>query len=476
MKNLSLPELLKSVLRRPLWFALPVVVMVGLAFGALRTIVPIYRASTLIMVEPQKVPADYVKATVTSTMEERLKTIQQQITNRDNLERIIRETGLYPDLRLAGGAIHDDAIQQARRDLAVETQGTTVFRVYFQSPDPEKAAATANRVAELFITGNLALREKQAEGTSSFLDAELGETKRKLEAQEAKMASFKRYYMGELPEQRETNLRAIEQLQSKLQINLDALDKAELRRMSIQREIAAYRPPQQQSVLAGPTGPTRREQLRAELIALRAQYTDRHPEVVRKLQEIEALERAGEEPPPPPPAVAAQPAQVVDPVLRSQLAAVEDEIRRLVGERERIQADSSRLQGRLENTPGVEQQLLSLTRDYENIQGSYQSLLNKRIEARLAENLEKRRQSEQFTILERAIPPGEPYYPQPTLFLALGLAAGGLLGLGLALLREHTDQTYTDVEQLQHAFAGVPVLATIPQLGRGAEPRARRRR
>ena len=53
------------------------------------------------LVEPQKVPADYVKPTVTTSIEERLRTIEPQIKNRDNMERIIREMDLYPELRAA---------------------------------------------------------------------------------------------------------------------------------------------------------------------------------------------------------------------------------------------------------------------------------------------------------------------------------------------------------------------------------------
>jgi len=110
----------------------------------------------------------------------------------------------------------------------------------------------------------------------------------------------------------------------------------------------------------------------------------------------------------------------------------------------------------------VEQELLSLSRDYDNIKKSYDELLTKRIEARLAENLEKSRQGEQFTILEKAVPPADPYAPNPLLFLAGGLVLGTLLGLGAALVREQTQSTYADAESLASAFPAVPILATIP--------------
>lgn len=474
MTNLTLSDLLRAVRRRPLWVIAPLLLGVAAAWGALQLMTPVYRASTLVMVEKQKVPADYVKPTVTSGMEERLSTIEQQITNRSNLERIVQEMDLYPEIRRTEPV--EKVVRVARDNLTVAKKGDSVFTIYFKDPDPVKAANTANRVAELFILENLKLRENQAQGTSSFLEAELEQTKERLEQQEAKIAAFKSLYMGQLPEQRDTNLQAVGQLQDKLEINMDALDKAETRKIILQRQIAELSQPiplpqvQVPAAPAGPRAPTRLEQLQAQLAELRSRYTSQHPDVIRLEAEIEQVRKiesgqrieVSEAPAMPPPPQTYTPR--VDPGLRAQLEAVDMEIRSLQAERARILADIGNTQVRLENVPRVEQQLLSLTRDYDNIQKSYESLLAKRIEAKLAENLEKSRQSEQFNILEKAIPPSDPYSPNRLLLLAIGLAGGTLLGLVAAFLRDQTDSTFAEGDALQSAFPGVQVLATIPQM------------
>ena len=469
--NLTLSDLVKSVWRRPLWLIVPVVLGLAAAWGALQVLTPIYRASTLVMVEKQKVPADYVKATVTMGMEERLSTIEQQITNRTNLERIVQEMDLYPELRQQEPM--EKVVRVARDNLTVAKKGDSVFTIYFKDPDAVKAANTANRVAELFIQENLKLRENQAQGTSTFLEAELQQTKERLEAQEARIADFKRMYMGQLPEQRDTNLSAVGQLQDKLEINMEGLDKAETRKIILQRQIAELsqlsQPVQQlPPISTGPRAPTRLEQLQAQLAELRSRYTERHPDVVRVTAEIEQVRKmesqievseASPMPSAPPPVPVR-----IDPMLKAQLDGVDMEIRGLQAERARILSDIGSVQVRLENVPRIEQELLSLTRDYDNLRRSYENLLTKRIDAHLAENLEKSRQSEQFTILEKAIPPAEPYSPNKLLLLAIGLAGGGLLGLIGAILRDQTDSTFAEGDALQKAFPGVPVLATIPQL------------
>ncbi len=490
MKNLTLNDLARAVWRRRVWFLVPLVLGLVAAVGALRVLPKTYRAVTTVLVEPQKVPADYVKPTIASSIEDRLRTIEPQIKNRDNLARIISEMGLYPELTSRG--LMEAAIGQARRDLTVQLQGNT-FRIYFEGRDPVRAARTANRVAEAFIDSNLKLRENQAQGTSAFLETEMEKTKSRLEVQEAKIAEFKRQNLGDLPEQRDTNLRGVEQLQTKLEINMDALDKAETRRLLLQSQMAELRNQQggsRRSTLAAlgvapaaPDQPSRLDQLRAQLAELRARYTDRHPDVIRtraEIAQLEALEKSQKTAPPASsasasPADDADAAPKVDPMLKAEVASVDLEIRSLKSERERILGDIAQLQGRLENVPRVEQELLSLTRDYDNIKSSYESLLDKRLNARLYENLEKSQQGESFTILERALPPTSPYGPNKILVLGLGMIAGGLLGLLAALLRERSDHTYPDIESLQQAFPGLPVLATIPVF-QGARSASRTRR
>jgi len=471
MHNLTSVELARAVWRRRGWFLVPVFIALAAAAALIYWLPPTYQASTLVMVERQKVPSDYVKATITTSMDDRIRTLEPQVNNRETLERMIRELDLYPRVRRTSGM--DTAVALARKDLRLRTQGDILFSIFFEYTDPYKAAAAANRIADVFIQENLKLRENQAAGTSSFLETELEQTRRRLEAQEAKIAAFKQRNMGELPEQSDTNLKIVDSMQSKLQINMEAIDKAEQRRLAVEAQMQTAQTAdrdRERPAAASPvhTPAARLEQARGELAALLTQYTERHPEVIRKRAEIAALEKEEEKaalaPPPPPPPAAPVTTRQDDPVLRAELKGIDMEVATLKREREQILSQIGTLQGRLANVPQVEQQLLSLTRDYDNIQKSYESLLGKRIDARLAENLEKSRQGEQFTILERAMPPAVPSGPNMPLILGGGLLIGLALGTGLALLRERIDQTYTDGDSLQSAFPGVPVLAVIPTL------------
>ncbi len=460
MKALSPVELGRLLWRRRIWVIVPM--LAGLAGGlaALRLMTPIYRASTLIMVESQQVPQNYVKATVTTSLQERLQTIEQQITNRANLERIIEEVGLHPEL-VAGGQMAA-AVSRVRQDLTLQVQGSRIFRIFFKAPDPVRAAQTANLVGQYFIAENLRIRESQAQNTSAFLEGELAETKARLEEQEAKVAHFRIMNDGRLPDQRDANLAALAHLDQKLEINLDAIENAEIRKLLLQREAQTYGG----SGVSTSDEAARLRELRIELSRLRSQYTDRHPDVVRLRHEIAALESGL-------PATDGGGAGAQEPLAVQQLRQIDLEIARLQQDRSRILSDIERYQRRLEEIPRVEQELLSLTRDYDNTRKSYQALLAKRTDARLAENLEMRRQSEQFRILEEATPPGSPFAPNPLLLLTMGLAAGAALGVGLVFLREEFDQSFVDANALEDAFPAVPVIAVIPVISDGAPEQSR---
>ena len=435
--------------RRRWWLIAPAALGLGAGLLGGQLLPPVYRASTLIMAEQQRLPNDYVKATVTTSLQDRLKSIEQQVVSRENLLELIDAMKLYPQLRESPP---EAAVERARRDITIQMLGQTTFRIYYRGAAATLVADTANRIAEQFIRDTLAARERQARTTSSFLETELDAMRLRLEEQEDRIAQFKQAHLGQLPEQREAIFRSIEQLQAKLRINFDSADKLELKGLILRGN------PEAAATEAPPDAPRRLALLRQELADLRARYTDLHPDVIRTQAAIERVEDE----------IAAAPAALVAPApatAQTELEALREQQRLLGVERQRILAAIAANPARLENIPRVEQELLILTRDYENIESSYRSLLSKGIDARLAENLEKRRQDEQFTVLERAVPPAAAYFPNPFLFAAAGLLLGGGVGAGLALLREQADQTYAGADELRRDFPAVPLLATVPLLG-----------
>jgi polysaccharide chain length determinant protein (PEP-CTERM system associated) len=214
------------------------------------------------------------------------------------------------------------------------------------------------------------------------------------------------------------------------------------------------------------------EQLRVQLAALQSSYTDNHPDVVRlksRIADLEKKYKSGELQ-----ASANLPGQAsADPSVlmaqksldehRRQQSEARMEIQNLEVEIANIERQIKDYQQRVERTPRHEQELLTLQRDYSNLKQSYDSLVNRKLEAEIAVNMEKKQKGEQFSILDPARLPEKPISPDLRRLFLLMLAAGLGLGAGLVALLDFFDSSLKKPESLE-AELGVPVLATVPRI------------
>lgn len=74
-------------------------------------------------------------------------------------------------------------------------------------------------------------------------------------------------------------------------------------------------------------------------------------------------------------------------------------------------------------------------------------------------------------IAQLATVSGKPSSPKKTTDILIGAAAGLLLGLGLALLRDHLDDRVRGKDQLEQVVPGIPVLGLIPVIGEWRDPK-----
>lgn len=483
-KAFNIDDYKEIVLRRLPYIIIPLVlIFVGAvlyAFLAPKT----YEAKTLILVTPQRVPTEFVRTTVTSRITERLASIEQEITSRTSLEPIIRDNNLYP--KLTRSLPLEDVVAVMRKDIKVEIARSDrndsggYFTIAYSSNDPKTAATVTNRLADLYIEGNLRIREQQAKGTTDFLKDELDAARGKLEEQEKLITGFKRKHTGELPEQRDTNLQMLTQLQQIYQRTSESLRSAQDRKLIIQKQLTDLEFPvmsaqaeRGQSATGRPsssTSPARTGavqepqlyELKNQLADLRTKYTDKHPDIIRikkKIQEMESNQdldfrnnpRYRE--------------------LNSQIEAVNLEIKRLQDEEARLKGEIENYRARIERTAQREQDMASLTREYQTTKEAYETLLKKSQEAEQAENLERRQKGEQFRVVDVAAIPGKPVKPNRERVLLLGLMLGLGSGLGLAFVREQMDRSFHDPEDVEVAL-GIKTLASIPRIVEKAEKAA----
>jgi polysaccharide chain length determinant protein (PEP-CTERM system associated) len=457
-----------------------------------------YRSEALILVVPQQVPDNYVKPTVSETVEQRLPSITGQILSRSRLERIIQEMNLYSAERAR--QVMEDVVQRMRSDVSTTADGKDVnsFRVSFVSDNAETARKVTERLASLYIDQNLKDRETQAESTSQFLTTQLEEAKQRLIAQEKKLEEYRRTHAGQMPSQLAGNLQAIQNANTQLQALNESTNRAQERRLLIERQIADAEAVPSGSTLAASSTTNRlvalstAQQLeiaRAQLAASLQQFTPSHPEVVAMQRTVDELtarlqeerqKRGSDGDAPKLPDMpgnsteATQRKRVLD--LQAELAVIDHQLAANHADEAQLKKTIATYQVKVDVVPTRESELVELTRDYSTLQSGYSNLLTKREDAVIAANLERRQIGEQFKLLDAASMPEKPYNQSQRMeVMASGSGAGLVLGLLIVALREFRDSTFTFEEEAT-SLLQLPVLALIPNMISESERRSARRR
>jgi capsular polysaccharide biosynthesis protein len=152
---------------------------------------------------------------------------------------------------------------------------------------------------------------------------------------------------------------------------------------------------------------------------------------------------------------------------------IEKEIRSLRKDKEETEKQIERYRKRIEIGPKIEAMFVDLRRGYEQASVNYQSLLQKKLQSELAENLESTQKGEQFRIIDSANLPILPYKPDVHKLLLRGLMLALGIGFGLAFLREYMDPTFWSRKELESVLK-LPVLVAIPNIQTDKERRWKR--
>ena len=477
------------MLRRHLALILTLAVIgPALGYGVSRFLPSRYKSSTLVLVEQPSVPTDIIRPVDTTDINERLASMQQQILSRSRLEPIIRQYGLFQSE--VDKSSMDDLVAQLQKDIEVTpvlpmeaTRASNLpgFFVNVTLPDPRIAQEVCTSVTSMFIEENLRQRQSRSEDTTQFLTQQLEDAKKNLDEQDGKLAAFQSRYMGSLPDEAGTNINLLNNLTTQLEAATQAMARAQQEKSFNQtmlgQQMAAW-----QASKAGQNPDALDQQLAAlqtQLTSLRARYTDDYPDVIKAKADIAAIEKkmadnaqgdgqadgAGANKNP---KAAVEPAQITQ--LRAAIHNSDEVIAEKTREQEQIRQQIKTYQERIQSTPAVEQQFKELTRGYQTALQSYNELQKKQEDSKMAVELEKKQQGQQFRVLDPANLPDKPSFPNRVLFTLGGLSGGLFLAVGLAIFIELQNTSMRSERDVEFALR-LPVLAVVPAI----EPVAARR-
>lgn len=475
----SVPSILRTIWKRKVritvtWFLLTICVL-----AIVRMLPAVYLSEALILIDSQKIPEKFVSATVASDLDDRIATIREMLLSSGELNKVIDDFGLYKDQRKKH--FDEEILDMMRKDISITLESvdktssnggkrTAAFRIGYQGSDPQLVMRVANRLTDLYVEQNLKTRESQAAGTSDFLETQLQEAKKRLDELEAKVSSYKLAHAGALPEQEQSLSSTLSRLQTELEANRDAINRTQQTKvvqegtLTAMQAAAAVQTMRSLEVapraigapeagtgvrVANRTYGKVSEALEAQLSDLLTKVTEKHSDVIKLRAAIEAAKR--EE----------QLEDTKEAALKAEIAVTNKELEGRTAEQQRILRDIDQYQRRIEQVPAREQEMEQLTRDFQMSQENYKSLLDKKLAAEMALDMERRQQSERFTVLDRARVPEKPIKPKRPMLYAVGSGLALVLGLLVGFTAEMRRNVVLGEWELPQ---GITVLARLPYI------------
>ena len=450
---------------------------------------PRYTSQSMILVEGQKVPISYVAPVITADFTQRISSLQQRMLSGSRLRPVIQSMGL------AKPGEESKLMEEIRANMTVTPVITSIgattgpggkkkptsatdeplpgFYIGYTSSDPRKSQRICSALTTLMVNENLLSRADVAKSTSDFLSRQVDDAKRALDDQDAKLAAFKKQFLGQLPTDAEANLRMLAMLNSQLDAASQNLNRAQQDKSYAESQLAQQLASWKASQSS--TNPVTLEQqlttLQSQLIQLQARYTDDYPDVIKTKNDIAKVQARLDEVNKKmnnPAAAGGTAASADEPPevkqVRLQIHQYRDVIDQATSDQKKLQAQINVYEARTSMSPAIEEQYRELTRDYDNMQNGYRDLLAKKSSADVAGNMETEQEGEQMVILTPAGLPSDPSFPNRPLMAAAGLGVGLGLGVLLAIWLEFSERVIRTERDVAAAM-DLPMLVSMPWLG-----------
>ncbi len=360
-----------------------------------------------------------------------------------------------------------------KQQLDVKNIGATdVLVISYKSNDSTQAAAVVNTLMNLYIARNLLANRTEAVTASKFIAEQLPIAEASVSQVEAALRQFKENnQVIALDEEAKSAVKIIEELENKIKQTQADLADATTRSANLQqkvgmtsREALAINSLNQSSGVQKVLEEF--QQVESQLAVQQNRFLDNDPTIIDLKQQRASLttllhKRIQQ--------VLGTHTQVSDRNLQigeskqkliEDLAAMEGTRLALNSRLASLSKAQSSFKKRLNILPKLEQEQRELQRRLAAAQSTYQNLLQKFQEVRLAEN----QNTDNTTIVEKALVPKKASIRKPALIVILGILLGIFLSTIAVVILEITDKSIKSLQEVRKLF-GYTVMGNIPHFG-----------
>jgi len=445
----------------------------------------VYQSTASIIYQQQKINPSKLSQDEEKRIDEMVNTVTQQVTSRTNLEKIIQEYNLYPEMREKMPI--EDVIGKMRSEhirISVQRTKGNVFTVSYQGPEPRVVMRVTNALASKFIEENLRVREERATETTSYVQDELRMSKESLDKKDALMRDYKLKYYNEMPDQRQSNMARLNALHEQYQATQTNIHTLEQTRLLVSEQLASLRGRSSSSGSSSSVVVNNElAEARKNLQGLMSRYTPDHPAVKRAESQVQQLEQDAASRPATSTNSSPKERIVAPPSSKGaftgdfaiQLKEIELNLKNLRDESDNILNQIKTYQGWIDTTPIREAEWVALTRDYNELRKYYDALLAQSLTAAAAESIEMRQKGSQFKLVDPAYLPEKPMQGNFLKIIMIAIVLGLAGGLGSVLGIDLMDSSFKNVQELE-TFLNIPVTCALPLIVLEAEKKQEKKK
>jgi polysaccharide chain length determinant protein (PEP-CTERM system associated) len=496
-------EFVKMLKRRKWLIVLPILTMTAAIGYVVYRLPSVYESKTLLTVKPPTISDRVVQSLTDEDITQRLQAINQEVLSRSSLEPMIAKYDLFKLERNAGTPM-ELIIEKMVKNITVEIeksdneQKVAAFSIKYRDRDPN---ATRNVTAELagkYVNAQVIASTQTAEVTREFLDNQRNQKKAELDQLEKQRLDIMMQNVETLPDSQQGLIAQLEGLRQRedtiakeketlitekgrLNDSIRALN-SQARLIEDFGEKETQDATRQASRIEDTPAYASLIQKRAELTArlekLKAQYREKHPDVVdtktqidKVNEELEALAKNTDKRVKEANQLSSRKAELQKQNLEiekqkaeSQIAQIDVQIQFKDQEMRANAGQISVLEAKINQIPNVKVALEGVNNQYQSAKTTYDDLLKKTNDASLQVDRESNAQGETIRVVDAANLPSSPVAPKRAVLTLFGAAIGLALGLFLAAAFELPRLfKIQNIEDAKH-YTGLPVLASVPPL------------
>jgi len=440
-----------------------------------------YEAMTRIYVETENLLTPLLRnIAVQADVQKQLEVLQRTLLNRTNMAKVAHATDL--DLDVQTDFEKEQLYETLAKRITVKAEGQNLYTVSYSSGNAVQAKKVVETLLNLFVETNLGQNRTSMESARNFLENQISDYEQKLKQADQRLADYKAQHYDVLGAAGTNFSQRLDTVRQSMQTARTKLEEAQLMRDQLRAGLATT--PQFLEVDSAPqvvinsgnavtagTPRARVQQLRQELTALQARFTDQHPDVIAAKRNLEAAEaQLAEENSKENQANGVKGGgshgNISNPVyeqLKVRLVQAEGELAQDQGQVAMAKDELARIESLAVTAPKVEADLADLTRENGVIKAKYEELLGRRESARISEAVETSGDKVQFRVIEAPQVPARPSFPNRALFASLVLVLGFGTGGALIFLLHRLDDTVSSASDLAADF-NVRVLGVVSKV------------